>query len=326
MTLLIDDQAVRDSFDWKLAVEAIRSAYAADVSASRYPDRTMARGDGSWLRTLAGVSADTRLMGAKLIAASLTSRQASYLIPLFDEDTAELVALLDGQSITGIRTAATSAVAADLLARPGELTVAVIGSGFEARKHLQAIASVRPIKAASVWSPREESRRAFVDDLADLDILITASDDAESAVRSASLVICAARSHDETPTVIGQWFEPGATVISVGSTLPEQREVDAGLLDRADLIVADMVNEVLHDTGDALAAAAAGIDLAPKMISLADLVADRRPGRTHPDQILVYKSVGSAVQDIAVAAMCLVEARSHGRGVQLPISIPPVQK
>jgi len=325
MTLLIDDQTVRDSFDWKLAVEALRAAYAGDVSDSRYPDRSMARGDGTWLRTLTGVSADTGLMGAKLIAASMKARQASYLIPLFDEN-AELVALLDGQSITGIRTAATSAVAADLLAGPDELTVAVIGSGFEAKKHLRALASVRPIHSAVVWSPREESRLAFAEELSDLEFPITPADDAQSAVRAATLVICAARSHDESPTVIGEWFGPGTTVISVGSTLPEQREVDAELLDRAHVIVADMVNEVLHDTGDALAAAEAGVNLATKTISLAELVAGRRPGRTHPDQIVVYKSVGSAVQDIAVAAMCLAEARRNGSGVPLPISIPAVQK
>ena len=325
MTLLLDDQAVRDSFGWARAIDALRAAYAGDVADSRYPERSMARGDGSWLRTLTGISADNGLMGAKLIAASMKSRRVSYLIPLFDEHTAELVALIDGQSITGFRTAATSAAAADLLA-PGELDVAVIGSGFEANKHLRALAAARALSSVSVWSPRAESRSRFVADLDDLELPLSAAQDAESAVGAANLVICAARSRDESPTVRGAWLRPGTTVISVGSTLPEQREVDAELLDRAELIVADMVDEVLHDTGDALAAKAAGVDLGSKTISLADLVAGRHPGRTSSDQILVYKSVGSAVQDIAVAAMCLAEARRHGLGVPLPISIPPVQK
>jgi ornithine cyclodeaminase/alanine dehydrogenase-like protein (mu-crystallin family) len=265
-------------------------------------------------------------MGAKLIAASMKSRQVSYLIPLFDEHTAELVALMDGQSITGFRTAATSAVAADFLASPGDLDVAVIGSGFEANKHVRAITAARALSSVSVWSPRAESRSRFVADLADLELPLTAAQDAESAVGAANLVICAARSRDESPTVRGAWLRPGTTVVSVGSTLPEQHEVDVELLDRAELIVADMVDEVLHDTGDALAAKAAGVDLGSKTISLADLVAGRHPGRTSSDQILVYKSVGSAVQDIAVAAMCLAEARRLGLGVPLPVSIPPVQK
>jgi ornithine cyclodeaminase/alanine dehydrogenase-like protein (mu-crystallin family) len=91
-------------------------------------------------------------------------------------------------------------------------------------------------------------------------------------------------------------------------------------------VVADMVEEVLRDTGDVLAARAAGVDVETKTISLADLVRHRRPGRTSTDQITVYKSVGSAVQDIAVAAMCLRRAREAGLGVPLPITIPPVRK
>ncbi|MBY6681491.1 ornithine cyclodeaminase family protein [Rhodococcus sp. BP-316] len=325
MTLLLDDRTVRASFGWAQAIEALRAAYAGDVGDSRYPERSMARGDASWLRTLTGVSAGG-VMGAKHIAASMTARQVSYLIPLFDEHTAELVALMDGQSITGFRTAATSALAAQLLAGPGDLDVAVIGSGFEAVKHLSALASASTPSSVSVWSPREESRLRFVADFQDTDVRVTAADDAESAVAGANLVICAARSRDESPTVRGAWLRPGTTVVSVGSTLPEQHEVDVELMDRADLIVADMVDEVLHDTGDALAATAAGIDLGKKTISLADLAANRHPGRTDDDQILLYKSVGSAVQDIAVAAMCLAEARRLGLGVPLPISIPPVRK
>ena len=228
MTLLLDDQAVRDSFGWARAIDALRAAYAGDVADSRYPERSMARGDGSWLRTLTGISADNGLMGAKLIAASMKSRRVSYLIPLFDEHTAELVALIDGQSITGFRTAATSAAAADLLASPGELDVAVIGSGFEAKKHLRAITAARTLSSVSVWSPRAESRSRFVADLDDLELPLSAAQDAESAVCAANLVICAARSRDESPTVRGAWLRPGTTVISVGSTLPEQREVDAG--------------------------------------------------------------------------------------------------
>jgi ornithine cyclodeaminase/alanine dehydrogenase len=98
-------------------------------------------------------------MGVKVIAGAFARRQVSYLISLFDQDTAELVALMDGNSITGYRTAATSALAADLLARAGALTVAVIGSGFEARKHVRALAAVRILHAVRVFSPRAESRR-----------------------------------------------------------------------------------------------------------------------------------------------------------------------
>ena len=177
MTLLLDDAAIRVSFDWRIAITALRDAYAGEVDEARYPERSMARGEHSWLRSLTGVTADTGLMGAKLIAVSLQARAASYLIPLFDESTAGLVALLDGQSITGFRTAATSALAADLLARPGPLTVAVIGSGFEAKHHVRALASVpRALLGAGLEPTGGESRARFVTELADLNVPIGAAD------------------------------------------------------------------------------------------------------------------------------------------------------
>jgi alanine dehydrogenase len=326
MTMLLDDRTVQSVFDWNLAVAALREAYAAPVDEARFPERRMARGSSGWLRTLSGVSSEPGLMGVKIIAAALEARQASYLIPLFDQRTATLVALLDGHSITGYRTAATSALAADVLAPPGPLVVAVIGSGFEARNHVRALAAVRDLKAVHVYSPRPESRTRFVAELADVPTPVFAADSAEAAVADASLVICAARSRDESPTLQGAWLRPGMTIVSIGSTLPEQREVDTEVLARADVVVADVLEEVLEDTGDLIAARAAGLDVAAKTIALADLIGGRQPGRTSDDQITVYKSVGAAVQDLAVAGLCVRRAEQLGLGARLPVAFDPVKK
>jgi ornithine cyclodeaminase/alanine dehydrogenase len=324
MTVLLDDAAVRSAFDWRLAVTALREAYSRECGDERFPPRTVARGDGTWLRTLSGVPAAPGLMGAKLIAVALGTRRASYLIPLYDQQSAELVALLDGGSVTGFRTAATSALAADLLAVPGPLTVAVIGSGFEAKHHVRALAAVRDLKAVHVYSPRPESRSRFADELADLPV--TPADSPHTAVAETNLVICAARSRDESPILLGEWLCPGMTVVSIGSTLPEQREVDPEVLARADVLVADVVDEVCSDTGDFIAARAAGVDVGDRVGSLADLVSGRHPGRTERDQIALYKSVGSAIQDLAVAGMCVDNARRLGLGTPMPVSFAPVQK
>jgi len=243
----------------------------------------MARGDGLWLRTLSGVCPDGGLMGAKLIAASIRNRRAAYLIPLFDQQTVELVALVDAASITGFRTAATSALAADALTPAHALTVAVIGSGFEARMHLRALAAIRDIKAVRVFSPNPASRARFIGELADLGLSITSAENAPAAVAGADLIICAARSRDETPTLHGDWIGEGAAVISIGSTLPEQREVHVSVVARARVIVADAVEEVSHDTGDMLAARQAGIDFEPRLVSLFEVFVEsgkrRRAGR-----------------------------------------------
>jgi alanine dehydrogenase len=326
MTLILDDAAVRSSFDWNLAIAALREAYAAADDDARFPARVIARGGGNWIRTLSGVPGDGALMGTKIIAGAMGTRQFSYLISLFDQTSAELIALLDGNSITGYRTAATSALAADLLAVPGPVTVAVIGSGFEAKKHVRALAAVRALKSVQVFSPRAESRASFAGELADLTVPIIAVDSPEAAVAGTSLVICAARSYDETPILRGEWLEPGMTVVSIGSTVREQREVDTDVIARADVVIADVVEEVLHDTGDLIAARKAGIDISDRIASLAALVRRVASGRTGDEQLVVYKSVGSAIQDLAVAAMCARRAEAAQLGSRLPIRIQPVHK
>ena len=266
-------------------------------------------------------------MGVKTIAGAMGVRQFSYLISLFDQASAELVALLDGNSITGYRTAATSALAADLLAPPGPLTVAVLGSGFEAKKHVRALAAVRELKSVQVYSPRAESRDRFARELADLGTAIVPADSPEAAVAGTSLVICAARSYDETPILLGRWLEPGMTVVSIGSTVREQREVDAEVIARADVVIADVLEEVLHDSGDLIAARAAGHRAAPDRLAGRPR---RRPGaRTHraPTRSSLYKSVGSAApgprggRDVRGA-----EPRRPALGATLPIRIQPVRK
>ncbi len=331
MTLLLGDADIQSVFGWRPAIAALRAAYAATDDGAfdqggRYPARSVARGDHGWLRVLSGVPGDGGLMGAKIIAAAPGARQVSYLIALFDQESAELAALVDGNAITGYRTAATSALAADLLAVPGPLTVGVLGSGFEARKHLRAIGAVRDLAAARVYSPRAESRQRFADELGGLNIPVTAAPAAADAVAGADLVICAARSHDEAPVLLGRWLEPGTTVVSVGSTVPEQREIDPEAIDRAQVIVVDVAGEVVRDTGDFIAARAAGVAADDRVASLASLVSGQTAGRTSRQQITLYKSVGSAVQDLAVAGMCARAAAAAGLGTRFPVPVDVIRK
>jgi alanine dehydrogenase len=326
MPLFLTDADVRAVFDWRSAIEALRRAYTAPADAAMFPPRSMARGEGLWLRTLSGVCPDGGLMGAKLIAASIRNRRASYLIPLFDQQSVELVALVDAASITGFRTAATSALAADALAPAQALSVAVIGSGFEARMHLRALAAIRDIKTVRVFSPNPLSRSRFIDEMADLGLSIASAESAPAAVAGADLVICAARSRDETPTLHGEWIAEGAVVVSIGSTLPEQREVDVSVVARAGLIAADMVEEVAHDSGDMLAARRAGIAFESRLVSLSEVLSRPRGVAAPAGGLRLYKSVGAALQDLVIAGMCVARARQASRGTPLPVSIAPVLK
>jgi alanine dehydrogenase len=326
-TLFLGSEDVVAAFDWGAAIAALRQAYSLPINDAMFPLRTMARGEASWLRTLSGIDAAGGLMGAKLIAANLRNRCASYLIPLFDQETTELRALIDGNAITGFRTAATTAMAVDALTKPGPVSVGILGSGFEARNHLRALASIRQIDSVAVFSPNPASRESFATSLADLGIAILGCGSAREVVEGGpDTLICAARSRDEQPLFDGDWLQPGTTVASIGSTLPEQRELDPRSLQRAALIVADMPDEVAHDTGDMIAARSAGLALDDRIIALADLIGGRHAGRNSADQILIYKSVGAALQDLVVAALCLRRATDMGLATPLPRTILPVKK
>lgn len=326
-TLFIGELDIVALAEWPAAVAALRDAYSRPMTPEMVPPRVMARGAGFWLRGLCAISPSGEFMGCKLISASPKIKRASYLISLFDQRTMDLAALIDGSRITGIRTAATAAVAVDLLAPKKALRVAVIGSGFEANAQLEALLATRQVVAVRVFSPTPASRQRFAESFKQRFTLdIAAADSAAEAVRGADVVICAARSRDETPTLRGVWLEPGATVVSIGSTLPEQREVDEDTLARVALIVADLPEEVVHETGDAIAAAAKGVDVAGKTVSLADVASGRVPGRKLAEDIVIYKSVGTALQDVVIAEMLFRKAQTEGRYITMPKTIETIDK
>lgn len=324
-TLFLSDADVASLADWPSAVAALADAYANQASDAMVPPRSMARGNGIWLRSLTAISPTGGHMGSKLIAASPRARRASYLISLFDQQTTGLTALIDGNRVTGLRTAATAALAIDLLAPPRPLRVGVIGSGFEARGALACLKAMRPLESVHVFSPNPLSRERFAQSFAGtLDVVL--ADTPESAVSEADVVICATRSRDESPVLRGAWLAAGATVVSLGSTLPEQREVDEETIGRAVCVVADVPDEVAHDTGDGIAATRAGLALDAKLVSLAALVSGETTPRRSETDIVLYKSVGSALQDVVIAEMLFALAKARGYGTPLPVSIVPVAK
>lgn len=325
--LLLSDSQVAELVTWPATIAAIRAAYSASIEPASVPGRSTARGRGHWLRSLPAVSADGRYAGAKMISASSAHGCASYLLALFDAATMELVALMDANTITGTRTAATSAIAVDLLAPEQVLDVAILGSGFEAFKHLSAIREIRQFSRIRVFSPTPNSRERFARRAAaELGLEVDPVNSPEAAVQGAGLVVCAARSRNETAILDGHWLAPGTTAISIGSTVPEQREADWVTFDRARTIVADVVDEVVTDTGDGLDAAAHGVDVEAKTVALADVVAGLARPRQSAADIVLYKSVGSALQDITLAVLAYQRAIEIGKGQDHPALIIPVPK
>jgi ornithine cyclodeaminase/alanine dehydrogenase len=310
----------REVLDWDEMIAALRGAYGRP-HAPHASTRTQARGDGGWLRCLVAVPEDGPYAGAKLFGVG-RARRASYLIPLFDRDSAQLVALVDGLHVTALRTAATSALALDCLAPRRELALAVLGSGTEAQAHVRAFARVRRLRSVKLYSPAPERRARVAAELArELEVPCSAAAGPREALEGADLVLAAARSHDETPVFDGAWLRPGMLVVSIGSTMPEQREIDPQTIAASDLIVCDVVREVVEETGDFLAARRAGVVFEPKLHSLNELVLGRLEAQVAAARQPLYKSVGAAVQDVAVARIALERARERGLAAPLPVEL-----
>lgn len=326
-TPFIRDSDVAELADWSKAIAALADAYAKPIKPTMVPPRSMARGDGFWLRSLCAVSPSGEYMGCKLIAASPKIKRASYLISLFDQRTMQLAALVDGNRITDIRTAATAIVAVNAANPKGALRVGIIGSSTLAKGMLSALLAVREVSLARVFSPTPASRQKFAELFkASHGLAVEDAASAQAAIDGVDVVICAARSHDESPVLLGEWLQPGMVVLSVGSTLPEQREVDVAAMARADLIIADMPEEVIHETGDALVAIAEGVDVAGKTISLAEVMSGQTPARKSPADIVLYKSVGGALQDVVTAEMLLREALASNRFQQLSTGVVTIDR
>jgi ornithine cyclodeaminase/alanine dehydrogenase len=316
----VSSDVVERVISWDDVIAQVRKAYAVPHAERVSPPRTVARDTGLWLRTLTAVPPGARYMGAKLFGVG-RRRTLQYVIVLIDQETREVAGFVDANLITAYRTAATSAVAVDLLAEPGPQVMGLLGSGAEAQSHLRAIARVRTLKSVQVYSPTPEKRAAFAQRFTqELGVECRAVASAEAAVAGSGIVVAAARSRNEEPILFGRWLRPDMVVVSIGSTLPEQREIDSSVVAACDLIVCDVVDEVITETGDMLAAARDGIEFKSKIVSLNELLSRAKPHDTAKPRMPLFKSVGSALQDLAVAELVFDKACHEGLATKLPIT------
>jgi ornithine cyclodeaminase/alanine dehydrogenase-like protein (mu-crystallin family) len=241
----------------------------------------------------------------------LDSHQGSVM--LFSAQTGELVALMNASSITAIRTAAVSAVATRLLAREDAGELAIIGSGVQARAHIEAMACVRPIKRARVASSRLANAKKFADELGPrYSFPIEPAESVESAVRGADLIVTATTASE--PILRLEWIQPGAHLNVVGSSIPSTREVDSATMAAASLFV-DRRESTINEGGDYLFALREGA-IGPDHIKgeLGDLLIGERSGRTSPDEITLFKSLGLAVEDLASADYLYRKSQAINKG------------
>jgi ornithine cyclodeaminase/alanine dehydrogenase-like protein (mu-crystallin family) len=268
-------------------------------------------------------------LGAKLV--SVFPRNPSRGLPtifatvvLLDAETGEPAALVEGTYLTALRTGAAGGVAADLLARRDAGIVALFGAGAQGRTQLEAVCAVRPVTQIRVVDARAGAAEAFVAWAREQpwrrEATVLAVPEAEMAIRGAEIVLTATTS--ATP-VFPDVVAPGAHITAIGAYTPQAREIPGTVVSRAAVFV-DHRAAAVAEAGDLVLAARDGLfALDAVRAEIGEVAAGTAPGRTHDDEITLFKSVGHAVQDLAVARLALARAEAAGRGQHVELKELP---
>jgi alanine dehydrogenase len=307
---------VQQLIDMPVAIEAVREAFRqlGSGGADNVP-RVRARAPGVVLHTLSATADYLGFVGWKIYTTTRTGAQ--FLIGLHDATTGRLEALIEADRLGQLRTGATTGVAVECLAVPRASEVGVFGAGRQARTQLEAVATVRPLSMAYVYSRSAETRQKFADEMsARLRFEVRPVDRPQEAAEELPIVVTATSS--ATPVFDGQCLAEGALVCAIGSNWATRAEVDAHVVRRADNIVCDSVKACRQEAGEFVEPLESGVFDWNRPVDLADVVSGNAVGRSTKDSIVLFKSVGLAIEDVALAAKLLELARAHGKGQQLP--------
>jgi ornithine cyclodeaminase/alanine dehydrogenase-like protein (mu-crystallin family) len=308
--LYLTESEVRRLLPMPEAIELVRDEFAALASgqAVNHPRRRLVLPTRSALHYMTG--GDGSYFGAKIYSTH-PGKGAHFLFLLYRSADGAPLALLEANYLGQIRTGAATGVASALLARPGSIRVAILGSGFQARTQLEAVCAALTVDSVRVWSRSAEKRSAFASEMSiELGMAVEAARTAEEAVREADVIVTATSSPE--PVLKGTWVKPGALINAIGSNHPRRREVDSELVHRAGLVVVDSREQSRMESGDLL--------LAPldesgweRTVELQELVAGRIPPR-RDGEITLFKSNGLAVEDVVCAGRVYEKALANGIG------------
>ena len=271
------------------------------------------------LAAMPAYSETLKAIGVKVITVFPGNRGSEFdshqgAVLLFEARNGSLKAIADASEVTAIRTAAVSGVATRLLARPDASDLAILGSGVQARTHLEAMLIVRPLKRIRVWSPTPDHAEAFAErESKRHGVKIEPMGSARGTVKDADIV-CTVTSSRE-PVLKGDWLAPGAHVNAVGASVKAARELDTAAVKKAALFV-DRRESALNEAGDFLTPKAERV-IGDDHIraEIGELLLDRVPGRTSPSEITLFKSLGLAVEDLAAVNLIYRKAAKSQVGL-----------
>ena len=315
--LYLSEDDVAWLLDIDTAIECVEEAFrqwGADL-AENQPRRRVAAGNGAMLHVL---SAGAEYLGYAGYKAYTTSRAgARFQFGLFDIRNGQPAALIEANLLGQMRTGAASGVATKYMARPDAKIVGCFGTGFQARAQLKAVCSVRRIERVEVYGRNDDRRQKFADEMSELcNVPVIPVHSPEDVAAEKDIVICATSS--PVPLFDGHALAEGTHINAIGSNYLTKTEIDVTTIRRSDRIVCDSREACKLEAGDFVAALEGGSLEWVRVHELSDVVHGRETGRAHAEDITLFKSVGLALEDLAVAVRILEKARIEGIGQALP--------
>lgn len=320
MTLLLSWTDMERLLDVQAVIDAVQRGFAAySAGKVEMPLRTgvQVKDPPGVLRLMPCAMTEERVLGTKLVWAypenpkrGLQTIGALYV--LSDYETGSPLAVMDAGFITGLRTAAASAVATRFLAREDARTLGIFGTGVQGEFHVLAIPAVRQIDRILVWGRSPEKSREFATRMQGRSQAAIEPGESVEAVAGADIVVTGTTAHE--PLFPGQAVKPGAHVNGVGSHAPKVRELDSELVARSRIVV-DTYQAAFAEAGDLLLPIEEGrISRDHVAAEVGEVVLGTKPGRERPDQVTLFKSCGAAFQDAVTASLALERARQAGVG------------
>ena len=316
MSLFLNESDVRQLLTMPLAIEAVEEAHR-ELSLGHAVDvpRQRTRLPQTALHILQGALPGRDAIGYKAYTSNRSG--VRFLVHVFSASTGVLRVVLEADLLGMMRTGAASGVATRWLARPDAEILGLFGSGWQSEGHLEAIAAVRPLRRAKVFSRNAERLAAFCEKMSQrLKIEVVAAGSPEETVRGSDIVSTVTTA--ATPLFDAKWLSPGTHINAAGSNSLIRREVGEDVLKVSSPIVVDSRETALKEAGDLLPALEKGRLSERVLVELGEVIIGRHPGRSSASEITLFESQGMAIQDISLAVRLEALARERGLGIELP--------
>lgn len=313
MPLLLTEADVRSILTMPIAMECVEDCFRrmASGAAQTQPRRRLHFAEKGFLHYMAASDGAAGYFGMKIYSTS--PRGARFVIPLYRTESAELVALIEGDYLGQMRTGAASGVATRAMARKDSRILAIIGTGLQARTQLEAVAAVRKFETMRAFGRDQARREQFAKEMsARLGIEVAPAKSAEAAVRGADVLITMTNSIK--PVVDGKWLEPGMHINAAGSNFAQKAELDAKAVLWCDVIAVDSIEQAKMEAGDLIQAFDGDEARWNDVRELGQIVVGTISGRKDEKEITLFKSMGIASEDIATAARVYELAKERGLG------------